>query len=76
MNCPYCNEKMEKGNIRADGRGGLCWLSEGDDIFLFTTKNIKKHNGVALVKPTMFAPVFKESYVCRNCKKVITEYQE
>ncbi|MGI6224763.1 MAG: PF20097 family protein [Peptococcales bacterium] len=74
MNCPYCNEEMEKGFLHASSSAGMYWLKEGDSIILNTAKSIKKNNGILLCKPSMFGPAKSMAYICKQCQKIIIDF--
>lgn len=76
MKCPYCNEEMHKGYINGDGRFGLCWLPEGEEITLHTKKGIRKHGGIVLSSVSIFSPVNLLAHVCKICHKVIIDYED
>ena len=59
MKCPFCNSKMEKGEINQD-RYSLKWKSE--------------NRSVKSVKLTSFlTKTYVESYLCRDCNKIIID---
>lgn len=59
MKCPFCNSKMEKGEINQD-RYSLKWKSE--------------NRSVKSVKLTSFlAKTYVEAYLCRDCNKIIID---
>lgn len=74
MKCPYCNNEMEKGELRS--KGGLFFLPEGESIpKLYTDNQMKKHNAVHLPPyMTSIHPEFPAAYICRQCSKIVIDY--
>ena len=74
MKCPYCNNEMEKGELRS--KGGLFFLPEGESIpKLYTDNQMKKHNAVHLPPyMTSIHPEFPTAYICRLCSKIVIDY--
>jgi len=74
MKCPYCNNEMEKGELKS--RGGVFFLPDGEKMpKLYTENQMKKHNAVYL-PPYMTAvlPEYPTAYICRLCCKIVIEY--
>ena len=74
MKCPYCNNEMEKGELRS--KGGLFFLPEGESIpKLYTDNQMKRHNAV-LLPPHMASirPEYPTAYICRQCSKIMIDY--
>ncbi len=76
MNCPYCNKEMEKGYISDSRRYRMLWLPEGTNFFLNTKKSITKHNGIILCELPWLEWEAPVAYACKECKKVIIEYED
>lgn len=67
MNCPYCNNEMEKGAIGQHDLTPITWVSDDvkEDSFLPVHKTIKL---TALLKGGRMI-----TYHCENCKKFIID---
>ena len=76
MNCPYCNNEMEKGRIMASATGSipiaqLDWYAE---------KDFEKKGVVAAIKrkrvgiKSSNGGYYRDSYYCVQCKKVFGEF--
>ncbi len=76
--CPWCGEKLEKGNFRS--RGCNYFLPEGMKAPLFNVpKYMEKANAVFLPPyywKISFNPDFPDAFLCRNCRKIIIPYEE
>ena len=74
MNCPYCGNDMERGELRS--RGEMFFLPEGESTpKLYTQSEMNKHRAIYL--PPYMLDVkaeFPTAYVCRACSKIIVEY--
>lgn len=66
MTCPYCNNEMVVGKIRAVGRvAGLTWNDEKEEFRLNDEpKFVAAMNGDRMT-----------GYRCAMCKKIIIEYE-
>lgn len=80
MNCPYCGKEMEKGTLRSNG--GNYFLPDGQKAFWlrFPTKRYIDKVGAVALPPDPWSTDFWETdwpiaYCCRDCKKIIIEYQ-
>ena len=62
MKCPYCNSKMEKGEINQD-RYPLKWKSENRSV-----KSVKL--------TSLLTKTYVEEYMCRECNKIIIDINE
>ena len=74
MNCPYCNNKMEKGALRS--KGGVFFLPDGEKLpLLYTERQMEKRNAVYL-PPYMieFPPEYPTAHICRSCSKIVIDY--
>ncbi len=69
MECPYCDNEMEAGDLLAPR--GAYWVKKGSGPFSF----IRKSKGVAIVGMWSGSPN-EHSYLCRNCGKVIIDINE
>ncbi|MEG0775084.1 PF20097 family protein [Clostridium sp.] len=67
MECPYCNETMEKGVIYGD-RYALKWIEESRAEG-FMARIFQK--GIKLTNPWMSNKL--ETYYCSKCKKMIID---
>lgn len=74
MNCPYCNQPMEKGQLKS--RGGVFFLPEGESLpLLYTEWQMEKHGAVPLPPGVnVLRPEYPEAWICRNCRKIQIEY--
>lgn len=78
MKCPYCGKEMEKGEIR--NKGFNYFLPEGEKPVSFLVdaeKAIEKRNGILLtLYPYGYGgEEYPAAYCCRECKKIILEYE-
>ena len=62
MKCPYCNSKMEKGEINQD-RYPLKWKSENRSV-----KSVKL--------TSLLTKTYVEAYMCGECNKIIIDINE
>ena len=77
MNCPYCNNEMEKGRIMASATGSipiakLDWFAEKD----FEEKGFRaalKRKSVG-IKSFNNGGYYPDSNYCEQCKKVFAEF--
>ena len=67
MICPYCNNPLISGYIQS---GREVYFTTNPHKMLFTHKNGK----VVLTEKNSTAPT-ATAYLCRECKKVIVEYE-
>lgn len=65
MNCPYCNEEMQKGRIQGDTYA-LSWIPEGE-------RTLFPRHSIRLGERSIFRLSKIESYYCLECKKLITD---
>lgn len=78
MKCPYCGKEMEKGELR--NRGFNYFLPEGEKPLLLLSnfqKKLEKRNAIMLA-PYPYGGGGEEypaAYCCRECKKIILEYE-
>ena len=75
MNCPYCNDKMEKGHIGAQGRFPLItWYDEKDFDKKGKIAAINR-KPVITIRPEING-LFRnsKSYYCQKCFKVFGEF--
>jgi len=70
MNCPYCGAEMEKGLVQSAGE--IFWSTERRK-FIVSARETK---GDIMISSYDIFGNFAESYLCRNCKKIITNYNE
>ena len=78
MKCPYCRKEMEKGEIR--NKGFNYFLPEGEEPLLLLTNFQKKLNdrNAILLAPYPYGGggvEFPVAYCCRDCKKIILEFE-
>lgn len=67
MNCPFCQNEMQKGLLYGDGRTKLRW-NQGDK----TLGLIDSITGKGLVNAKYKLWTFYlDSFYCENCKKMI-----
>ena len=74
MKCPYCNNEMDKGELRS--KGGVYFLPDGEKIpLLYTEREMKKRNAVYLPPyMTEHPPVYPAAYICRSCSRIVIDY--
>ncbi len=70
MQCPYCNQKMQKGSITENGRSKLYWQPDGQKLTFFD-----KLSGTGVIKAAKYtlASFSLEANYCASCKKIIFE---
>lgn len=78
MICPYCGKEMEKGTLHS--RGGNYFLPDGESSPISTLpgkRYFQKSNAISL-PPGLWelSPTWPVAYCCRDCKKIIIEYQQ
>lgn len=75
-NCPYCNEPMEPGRVRATDGAGIFYLPDSeDDPHLWIKRSIEKRNGIILDGPYMIRTSCTVScYACRKCRQLLISY--
>lgn len=83
MNCPFCSEPMECGQIYAQKDRVPYWLPKDgplDETFRITAKKVQKDlQGIILGETGPFAMIAKrlpDSYYCKHCRCVITKLDE
>lgn len=69
MVCPYCKKEMEKGVIESSRE--IAWKRKKS---LITAAKFHK-DAVLLAPLLLITNTFVVAYLCRNCKKVIIEYE-
>lgn len=62
MKCPFCNSKMEKGEINQD-RYPLKWVSEN-------------HSAKSVKLTSLLTKTYVEAYLCRDCNKIIIDINQ
>jgi hypothetical protein len=67
MQCPYCNNEMDKGIISGDGRRKVCWYKDGEKIGMLDRMAGK---GMIDAKYTLSRFKIEGSY-CSSCYKMI-----
>lgn len=68
MKCPYCNKEMEQGIIQSPNE--IAWQK---DKHLFGRSDL--HDGaVCLSQHSFLKGSSVESWLCRECNKVIIDY--
>jgi len=70
MICPYCNKEMEEGEIPTD-RYDLKW--KPIDRTLIQSIFDPEHRNIRLSRMLEISRCI--AYLCRDCKKVIIEYE-
>lgn len=69
MKCPYCNNDMQEGILKGDGRTGMKFIREGEKYSIgdiFTGKGMIDANykwGVLTI----------DAHYCDTCKKMIID---
>lgn len=66
MKCPYCNGEMEKGIL--EGQRYLLWAKRPHKL----TYHPKE--GEVLLGEKTISSVVVDSYICKQCKKIILDY--
>lgn len=69
MKCPYCNQEMEQGEIRSQRT--MFFVSDSAESFYSASKDEK----IKISTNNWTAPKIK-AYICRKCKKVISDFEE
>lgn len=72
MNCPYCNNTMSLGSI--DVYDTLSWTPLGEKRKGASKFGIAP-NGILLAKFKVLTSSSKESYYCKQCKKIVIDTQ-
>ena len=62
IKCPFCNSKMEKGEINQD-RYSLKWVSEN-------------HRAKSVKLTSLLTKTYVEAYLCRDCNKIIIDINQ
>lgn len=70
MKCPYCSNEMEKGIIQSPQE--IAWNSK-KRIFANSDFN---DDSVVLSRLSMLKGSAVITYLCRDCKKIIIDYEE
>lgn len=68
MKCPYCGNKLERGNVVSNGRVMMFSLRKHPILF-------KPKEGEVLLGESMFNNVVVEADICRWCKKTTISYE-
>ena len=77
MNCTYCGNEMEAGNLKTEGAPGLFYLPAGENYSIFSTqKGIESKGGIVLDGPykTRLHYTSVGCYVCKSCRKIVVSY--
>lgn len=77
MECLYCNNDMELGNLKSDGGSGLSYIPINKKSSIYTTrKKIENNGGIALSGPyiTRLHNTNVPCYVCKSCRKIVISY--
>ena len=74
MKCPFCNEEMEKGELRS--KGGAYYLPEGEKVPLLYTEHEMEKRSAVYLPPYMTEqpPVYPTAHICRSCSKIVIDY--
>ena len=72
MNCPYCNNEMEKGLIQSNQE--LCWI-EGEKRKFFGHASLYK-NSVVLSDFSFIKGSACIAFNCPSCKKILIDYAD
>ena len=72
MNCPYCNNEMEKGLIQSPQE--LNWI-KGEKRKFFTRAFLHK-DSIVLSELSMMKGSACVAYNCSNCKKIVIDYAD
>ena len=67
MDCPYCNDEMQKGYIVSTFALAR-WYAQGDN-----PKGAFNKNGVRLTNDPAIEKQIIKSYHCGSCKKIIID---
>ena len=68
MRCPFCTEEMEKGLLQAGNM--IVWVRKKHYVSLLPKE------GEVLLGRNFLTGVTLPSWICKNCRKVITEYED
>lgn len=69
MKCPYCQCEMEQGYIQS--RDGLAWTKKEHFVIAFAP-----YTSDSLQIGNRRDGKSAEAYLCKNCKKILIDYQE
>lgn len=74
MKCPYCNNEMDKGELRS--KSGVYFLPDGEKTpLLYTEREMKKRNAVYLPPyMTAISVKYPTAHTCRSCSKIVIDY--
>jgi DNA-directed RNA polymerase subunit RPC12/RpoP len=66
MKCPYCNSKMETGVL--EGQRYLLWAKQPHKL------SYRPKAGEVLLGEKAVSSARVDSYICKQCKKIIIDY--
>lgn len=68
MQCPFCKDEMEKGFLQ--GGTMMVWVKKKHYISMLPK------DGEVLLGRDHFTGVVLPSWICKKCRRVITEYED
>ncbi len=68
--CPYCGNEMEKGLLQTGGNN-MIWDVKEHSLLVLPSKE-----GVKLAYRPMGCAVVENVYCCKNCKRIMLQYEE
>ena len=68
MQCPFCKEEMEKGFLQ--GGSMMVWVKKKHYISMLPK------DGEVLRSRDYWTGVALPSWICKQCRRVITEYED
>lgn len=66
MKCPYCNTEMAEGILQSHRY--LLWAISKHKL------SYRPKNGEVLLDEKMVGDVTVKAYICKDCKKIIVDY--
>lgn len=73
MKCPYCDQEMKNGYIRALGRGGICWVGETAKNNMLIGARFQE-GFLQLGKSPVATSALYPASNCESCKRIVVDY--
>lgn len=77
MQCPYCKDEVEWGNLETEGSPGLFYIPDNvKKMKVYTAGKVDQNGGIVLDGPylTRLNRTKVQCCICRKCKKIIIPY--